>query len=101
MQNTDPIIFPSPFTFDPERWLCDPETYRLRDKSMLSFSRGSRSCIGMNLANATLHLTVAHMFRRFKIKTTGYTTERDMQWKDNFVPVTLGHLRGYVEVREE
>jgi hypothetical protein len=55
----------------------------------------------MNLATATLHLTVAHMFRRFRIETTGYTTERDMMWKDNFVPVTLGHLRGLVGVREE
>jgi cytochrome P450 len=101
MQNTNPLIFPDPLAFDPERWLCDDETYRTRDKSMLSFSRGSRSCIGMNLAIATLHLTVAHMFRRFEIETNGYTTARDMEWRDCFVTSTLGHIRGFVKVREE
>jgi cytochrome P450 len=47
MQNTDPAVFPEPFEFIPERWMCDAETYKIRDKHMLSFSRGSRSCIGM------------------------------------------------------
>jgi hypothetical protein len=47
LQNTDPAVFPDPFKFIPERWLCDAETYKLRDKQMVSFSRGSRSCIGM------------------------------------------------------
>lgn len=47
MQNTDPHTFPDPFKFDPERWLCDSETYKLRDRQMLTFSRGSRSCVGI------------------------------------------------------
>lgn len=47
LQNTDEGTFPDPFRFDPERWLCDPEMYKLRDKQMTSFSRGSRSCIGI------------------------------------------------------
>jgi hypothetical protein len=46
MNNTNPDVFPDPFKFDPERWLCDTETYLLRDKHMVSFSRGSRGCIG-------------------------------------------------------
>lgn len=68
---------------------------------MLSFSRGSRSCIGINLAYATLHLTVAHLFRRFEVKTTGYTTEADMEWKDRFVPQANGRIKGFVKVRED
>ncbi|KAH7083020.1 cytochrome P450 [Paraphoma chrysanthemicola] len=101
IQNMDPDTFPNPHVFHPERWICDPETYKMRDKQMLSFSRGSRGCIGMNLATATLHLTVAHLFRRFEITTTGYTTEKDMQWKDCFVPSTLGRIKGLVKTREE
>ncbi|KAF2706474.1 cytochrome P450 [Pleomassaria siparia CBS 279.74] len=101
LQNTDAATFPDPFKFDPQRWLCDAETHAKRDRQMLSFSRGSRACIGINLAYATLHLTVAHLFRRFDIKTTGYTTEHDMEWNDRFVPVPNGRIKGLVKVREE
>jgi hypothetical protein len=54
-----------------------------------------------SLASATLHLTVAHLFRRFEITTTGYTTEHDMEFKDRFVPVTLGRIRGNVRMRKD
>ncbi|KAF2116138.1 cytochrome P450 [Lophiotrema nucula] len=101
LQNTSPTTFPNPFTFDPTRWLCDPETYNIRERQMQSFSRGSRSCIGINLAYATLHLTVAHFFRRFEVQTTGYTTEWDMDWNDRFVPVPNGRIKGLVRVRAE
>lgn len=41
-----PTFSPDPFTFRPERWL-DPTTYPDLDRHMVSFSRGSRSCLGM------------------------------------------------------
>jgi cytochrome P450 len=100
LQNTDPNTFPEPFTFDPERWLCDAETYKLRDKQMQSFSRGSRGCIGINLAYATLNLTVAHLFRRFEVQTLGYTTEADMEWHDCFIPAPKNHIKGLLKRRE-
>ncbi|KAF2468547.1 cytochrome P450 [Lindgomyces ingoldianus] len=101
MQNTDANTFPDPFKYDPERWMCDPDTYKQRERQMLSFSRGSRSCIGINLAYAELHLTTAHLFRRFEISTTGYTSEWDMDWNDRFVPVPNGRIKGLIRVREE
>ncbi|KAF2739714.1 cytochrome P450 [Polyplosphaeria fusca] len=101
LQNLDPVTFPNPTEYDPDRWLCDAETFKLRDRQMLSFSRGSRGCIGINLALATLHLTVAHLFRRFEITTTGHTTARDMEWNDRFVPVTLGRIKGHVRMRKD
>ncbi|KAF2193532.1 cytochrome P450 [Zopfia rhizophila CBS 207.26] len=101
LQNTNPETFPDPLKFDPERWLCDPDTYKERDRHMLSFSRGSRSCIGINLAYATLHLTVAHLFRRFEIVTKDYTTEYDMDWNDRFVPVPNGRIKGLVRERKD
>ncbi|KAG2417063.1 hypothetical protein HFD88_008280 [Aspergillus terreus] len=42
----DPQIFDDPFVFKPERWLDDTNAQHL-DKYMLSFSRGSRGCIGI------------------------------------------------------
>lgn len=40
----DPTVFPTPDEFRPERWLNnDPKL----DQYMCSFSKGSRSCIGI------------------------------------------------------
>ncbi|KAJ5617963.1 hypothetical protein N7537_003077 [Penicillium hordei] len=42
--NTDSSIFPDPATFRPERWLGDDLHL---DRHLVSFSRGSRGCIGI------------------------------------------------------
>ena len=39
-------IYPDPWRFDPERWLKGQESKDL-EKYLVSFSRGSRRCIGM------------------------------------------------------
>jgi cytochrome P450 len=57
----DPKIFPAPTTFRPERWLEDPRL----DKYLVPFSRGSRQCVGMNLAYAEIYLGLAAIFRRY------------------------------------
>ena len=38
----DPVVFPSPRSFVPERWIENPGLERY----LLSFSKGSRTCIG-------------------------------------------------------
>jgi cytochrome P450 len=43
--NNDPAIFPDPHSFKPERWL-EANVEEL-ERHMVSFSRGSRNCIGM------------------------------------------------------
>lgn len=47
LNHIDPGLFPEPEAFKPERWLLEDGSpnYELR-KYLLSFSRGSRSCIG-------------------------------------------------------
>ncbi|KAF2730233.1 putative cytochrome P450 [Polyplosphaeria fusca] len=64
--STDPDLFPDPHTFVPERWMRK-DGPRL-DKYLTSFSKGSRSCVGMNLAYAELFLTLAFVFRRFDLE---------------------------------
>lgn len=54
----EPSIFPEPRTFKPERWIEHPE----KKKYMIPFTRGSRSCVGMNLAYAELYLALAGVF---------------------------------------
>ena len=63
---------------------------------MLAFSRGPRSCIGINLAYAELYLNLGYLVRKFDLSAFEMT-EKDMEWKDNFVVTTKGHLR--VKVR--
>lgn len=65
----DTTIFPRPEEFIPERWLEAenrgdgfkdtrfPEP-RLAKKFLVPFSRGSRACLGMNLAYAEIFLTI-------------------------------------------
>ncbi|KAF2681339.1 cytochrome P450 [Lentithecium fluviatile CBS 122367] len=59
----DERIFPNPDKFDPDRWL-QADSGRL-DKYLVSFSRGSRACVGVNLAWAELYLCTAGVFRHF------------------------------------
>lgn len=44
--NKDPSIWPEPLKFRPERWLDPDESARLY-KYMVSFTKGSRSCLGI------------------------------------------------------
>lgn len=89
------------FMFKPERWIVsenhNAEAVAELEKRFLSFSRGSRSCPGMNLAYANLHLLLARLFRRFDMELFE-TGKEEMEWKDSFVPMTRGHLR--VKIRE-
>lgn len=98
--HSDPSTFADPHTFRPERWLASnptDEPLQEMESKFMPFSRGSRSCTGMNLAYAELYLVIACLYRRFEISNGG-TTEADMQWDDCGTPVTRGHLK--VTVRE-
>lgn len=66
----DPSIFPDPLAFRPERWLEDSSTMRSQYPSpretrryLVPFSRGTRACLGMNLAYAELFLVLGSVFR--------------------------------------
>ncbi|TGO15980.1 hypothetical protein BTUL_0033g00180 [Botrytis tulipae] len=72
-------IFPSPEKFDPERWLGDEK--KVLEKHFAPFSKGSRSCLGMNLANEEIYIVVALFFSRFEMEL--YETDaRSMEWAD-------------------
>ncbi|KAJ9669390.1 hypothetical protein H2201_000257 [Coniosporium apollinis] len=78
----DPAVFPEPKVFNPERWLEHPEL----SGYFVVFGRGSRSCVGLNLAYAELYLAVAALIRRFDFELFE-TTIKDIEVKhDFFVP---------------
>ncbi|KAG8161928.1 hypothetical protein KVR01_007693 [Diaporthe batatas] len=61
LQHTDPDVFPEPHSFVPERWLGEVSTAMARN--LVPFARGSRNCIGMNLAMAEINFMLAALFR--------------------------------------
>ncbi|KAF2634512.1 cytochrome P450 [Massarina eburnea CBS 473.64] len=82
--NHDEDIFPHSHLFVPERWL-DGAGVGL-EKYMVSFGRGTRSCIGVNLAWAELYIVLGTMFRgwKFELFETGV---RDVEMgADYFIP---------------
>ncbi|KAL6240925.1 hypothetical protein RBB50_012184 [Rhinocladiella similis] len=91
----DSTIFPNPETYDPDRWLrAAEEGFRL-DRYFVSFSKGSRMCVGINLAYAELYLTLAHVVSRFEIDNIDTTAERDIQIsRDLFVGVPRADSKG-------
>jgi len=103
----DESIFPEAKTFRPERWIENPRL----DKYLVAFSRGSRQCIGINLAYAELYLALATIFRLYgseKVKgEQGYlelfeTGEKD--WEivgDGITPLVVKESKGIrVKVRK-
>jgi cytochrome P450 len=95
LMHHDESIFPNSYEFQPERWIENPGL----DHYLVSFSKGSRSCIGRNLAYAEMYIWLAGVFRRYgspdvRFKTDEgalelFETDRsdvDM-WADRFIPV--------------
>ncbi|KAI0277356.1 putative cytochrome P450 [Russula aff. rugulosa BPL654] len=59
-------IFARPHEFLPDRWL-QPESKSL-ENYLVVFSKGPRSCLGINLAYWELYLAFAYLFRRFDLR---------------------------------
>jgi len=60
----------------------------------VAFMKGSRTCVGMHLAHAQLHIVLANVFRRCELEL--YETEwRDVGFvRDMFVPMPASDGRG-------
>ncbi|KAI1099517.1 putative benzoate 4-monooxygenase cytochrome P450 [Jackrogersella minutella] len=57
----DPEVYPEPYKFIPERWIgdVDPRVNR----NFVPFVKGSRNCLGMNLAWAEMFIVLGVLFR--------------------------------------
>lgn len=60
----NPKIFPEPLKFRPERWIENPRL----DRYQVAFSKGTRMCLGANLAMAEICLMLVALFRVYGSK---------------------------------
>lgn len=75
----DPIRFPDPHAFKPERHLdyVTQETsgkkfsQTVEDRPHLSFSTGRRVCVGIHLAERNLYMAVSMLLACFKVERVG------------------------------
>lgn len=85
LQHMDPEKFPQPQLFSPERWLIQ-NPQKAAEKYLVPFSKGTRQCLGINLATAEIYLTVATVIRRFDLELFK-TSARDAEVaSDFFIP---------------
>ncbi|KAI2472113.1 cytochrome P450 [Annulohypoxylon bovei var. microspora] len=93
----DEALFPDSHKFAPERWLDEGMQRRHDvDKYLMSFSKGTRMCLGMNLALCEMYtLVAAFTLRVFPHMRLYETTEDDVRHHhDLFVPVARKESKG-------
>ncbi|KAL4904587.1 hypothetical protein BDW74DRAFT_168216 [Aspergillus multicolor] len=59
----DATTYPDPLKFQPDRWLGTGPAITNMHRNWVPFSRGSRNCLGMNLAYAEMYWGLAVLFR--------------------------------------
>ncbi|KAL8849537.1 MAG: hypothetical protein Q9221_005471 [Calogaya cf. arnoldii] len=82
----DESVFPDSHSFVPERWLDEKGQHRKQlDHALLAFSKGSRSCVGINLAYCELYLLLAMLAVRVYPRLQLYDTmEKDVAYDHDF-----------------
>ncbi|KAF2091739.1 cytochrome P450 [Saccharata proteae CBS 121410] len=87
----DESIFPDSKAFRPERWLDEKgRRHRRLDGYLLTFSKGTRQCLGMNLGYFEAYTCLAAMVLRFSHRMQLFETDAsDVEFKhDVFEPVS-------------
>ncbi|KAI0280406.1 cytochrome P450 monooxygenase-like protein [Russula aff. rugulosa BPL654] len=87
------LIYERPEEFSPDRWL-GPNA-KACDTALSVFSKGPRSCFGVNLAYAEIHMGLANVFRRFELRLDE-ARPASLEIKEHFVPLFSGeNLHAY------
>ena len=87
--------FKDPEVFDINRWI-GPGAAGL-NQWLVTFSKGPRSCLGINLAYCEMRIALATLMRRFDMRLDE-TKAEDLVWRDTFLPHFTGrHLHAWCE----
>ncbi|KAG9570747.1 cytochrome P450, partial [Aureobasidium melanogenum] len=78
----DPVVFPSPEKFDPQRWLEEKGELE-RNRMFFAFSQGARGCIGKHLALAEMKILLREVYEEYK--TVLGKEKADMRFDDQVI----------------
>ncbi|XP_044722102.1 cytochrome p450 domain-containing protein [Hirsutella rhossiliensis] len=91
----DPVAYPDPKRFDPERWIKNDHP-----GPIVAFSKGRRMCPAVHLANIEMFATFATVFRRY-IVVSYETSIEDFEWSQYFsIHFTGRQLRALLKERD-
>lgn len=91
----DPLIFPEPQRFNPNRWLEANANGKRLDRYLVTFSKGSRACLGINIAYSEMYLGVAALVSGFDMELYDFDQKRDLDIvRDTFVGLPSKESRG-------
>lgn len=89
IHHRNPVVFPNPDQFEPERWL---QSTQAMEASLTPFSIGRRNCIGQNLAWEELYLAVSAIVRAgLKLRLGSEMEDWEMEIEDRFNIAPRGH----------
>ena len=85
-------MFPNPDKFDPSRWILEGTEYGTQDMrdAILTWGKGSRSCLGKTMATMNIRVTAATVRSRLKVRLASEQTHDDMEHTDHFALVPKG-----------
>ena len=86
--HTNETIFPEPHKYIPSRWLNDPKGpggVKPLSRYQVAFSRGTRVCLGMQLAYAELYIIMATLIRRFDFDVCEGVEEADVGFVRDYI----------------
>lgn len=86
----DPDVFPEPEEYDPSRWLRKDRKVDEMNELFMPFSKGSRACLGINLAYMELKVAVATLLGRYQVSLAPDMQAHDMDMRDHFLIFPTG-----------
>lgn len=86
----NPTYFPDPEAFKPNRWLEETEHLEEMKRLFMPFSKGTRDCLGKNLALMELKIFVAAIVKQHSVTASPTATEECMGLTDRFLLVPKG-----------
>ena len=94
-------VFNDCFAFNPDRWLTTAKVAsapgreeKSLDRFLVPFSKGTRSCLGQNLAWAQLYIGLATLFRRVDLGLFETGPEAISVAREYFVPLPPPETKG-------
>ncbi|KAH7386033.1 benzoate 4-monooxygenase cytochrome P450 [Pyrenochaeta sp. MPI-SDFR-AT-0127] len=92
--NRHPDVFPDPDVFRPERWLeAEAQGERLT-RYLVTFTKGTRICLGINLAYAEMYIMVAALVRNFDMELVDSSIEDIVPYRDYGLSFNKGYKVG-------